>query len=343
MDESKDHLPVYKKLTGFYSRKIQLQEIRPGARIDSINKMMSRHGVSRETAKLVLKKLVASGLVLSVQGKGTFVNYPREVLKAWGVVIPFFSSNVEQLIGELIKVAEAAGCRLDYYLHYNNPEEEIRITGNLIRSGYEAVIVIPNYDESKTSEYYRKLMTGRSRVILADNTMAGSFFNYVIQSYDLGVKRVFEYLCEHGKGNFLLLGNEIWKGHNMVFDLMKNTFQILVQARCPERKLFVSAGPMEADAAFIAANRITGVLTLQDVDAVRLIGRMKEWGIAVPEQVSVVSYGNTELTQYFEPRITAVDCNYGKMAREIFGIISSEDEMIRKQVVISPDMIQRET
>jgi DNA-binding LacI/PurR family transcriptional regulator len=343
MDGSKDHVPVYRRLTDFYSRMIQLQEIRPGGRIDSINKIMNRHRVSRETAKLVLKNLVESGLVVSVQGKGTFVNFPREVYKAWGVMIPFFSSNVEQLISELIKVAEMAGCRLDYFLHYNNPEEEIRITGNLIRSGYEAVIVIPNYDESKTAEYYRKVLTGRSCVILADNTMAGSFFNYVIQSYDLGVKRVFEHLCQRGDGNFLLLGNEIWKGRNMVFDLMKRTFQMLVQSRCPERTLFIISGLREADAAFISTNRISGVLTMQDVDAVRLIGRMKEWGIAVPGQVSVVSYGNTELTKYFEPRITAVDCNYELMAREISGIISAGGEKDKKQVVISPDLILRET
>ena len=338
-----EHIPIYQRLTDYYSRRIRLQEYQPGTKIDSINRIMERHTVSRETAKLVLRRLIEMGLVVSVQGKGTFVNEVTETRNEWGVVVPFFSSNVEQLIGELTVEAEGAGCELKYFLHYNNPEEEIRITGNLIRSGYKAIIVIPNYDESLTAGYYSRVITGNSRLVLADNTMAGSFFSYVIQSYDLGVKRAFNYLHERGRGNFLLLGNEMWKGENLVFDLMESTFGMLIQQYCPDRSLLVKKGLQEIDAAFIRTNSITGILSVQDSDSVRMLGRLREWGIAVPGQVSLVSYGNTELTQYFNPGITAVDCNYREMARTIAGFITSGDKMNNRQVVISPEIIVRNT
>jgi DNA-binding LacI/PurR family transcriptional regulator len=338
-----EHIPIYQRLTDYYSRRIRLQEYQPGAKIDSINRIMERHTVSRETAKLVLRRLMGMGLVVSVQGKGTFVNEVTETRKVWGVVVPFFSSNVEQLISGLTVEAAGAGCELRYFLHYNNPEEEIRITGNLIQSGYEAIIVIPNYDESLTAGYYGRVITGNSKLVLADNTMAGSFFSYVIQSYDLGVKRAFNYLVEKGSGNFLLLGNEIWRGQNLVFDLMESTFRILIQQQCPERTLYVRTGLQGIGADFIRGNRITGILSVQDADSVRMLGRFNEWGIAVPGQVSLVSYGNTELTQYYNPGITAIDCNYDKMARTIAGFITGGEKKNNMQVVISPELVIRET
>ena len=343
MTGSGEHVPIYQRLTDYYSKRILLQEYQPGAKIDSINRIMERHTVSRETAKLVLRKLIAQGLVVSVQGKGTFVNDITETRNEWAVVVPFFSSNVEQLISELTVEAEKTKCRLHYYLHYNNHEEEIRITGNLIQSGYEAIIVIPNYDESQTAGYYRRVIAGKSKLILADNTMAGSFFNYVVQSYDLGVKRAFDYLSAKSGGNFLLLRNEIWRGKNLVFDLMESTFRILIQQSCPDRNLFVKNGLREIDASFIRANNITGVLSVQDSDSVRMLGRLKEWGIAVPEQVSLVSYGNTELTKYFGPGITAIDCNFREMAQTIGRFISGKVQKKNRQVVISPEIIVRNT
>jgi DNA-binding LacI/PurR family transcriptional regulator len=338
-----EHVPIYQRLTEYYRRRISLQEYLPGSKIDSINRIMERHIVSRETAKLVLRSLTEMGLVVSVQGKGTFVNEVTETRKLWGVVVPFFTSNLEQLIGELTVEAAGSGSLLNFFLHYNNPEEEIRITGNLIQSGYEAIIVIPNFDESQTAGYYRRVITGKSKLILADNTMAGSFFSYVIQSYDLGVKRAFNYLSGKGSGNFLLLGNETWRGQNLVFELMESTLRLLIQQQYPERSLLVRTGLQGIGADFIRRNRITGILSVQDADSVRMLGRLNEWGIAVPGQVSLVSYGNTELTKYYNRGITAIDCNYREMARTIAGFIAGGEKIINRQVVISPELIIRET
>jgi DNA-binding LacI/PurR family transcriptional regulator len=341
--EHKDYIPIYKKLTEYYSNRIYSQEIAPGAKIDSINRMMERHNVSRETAKLVIRKLIERGQVVSVQGKGTFVNVVTVVKKVWGVVIPFFSSNIEQLIVELSKEASKAGCRLQYYLHYNNHEEEIRLTGSLVQQGFEAVVVVPNYNEALTANYYKRLITGKTILLLADTTMAGSFFNYVIQSYDLGVKRALDYLALQNKGNLLLLGNEFWKGQNLVFELMESTLRINIADNYPERKLFVRSSVNEINGAFIEEDNVGGILTVQDTDAIRLIGRLKEWDVAIPGEVSVVSYGNTELTSYYSPGITSVDCNYPMMAREIAEHISCGSMPCKRQVVILPELIIRET
>ncbi|MBI9060045.1 MAG: GntR family transcriptional regulator [Labilibaculum sp.] len=338
------HIPIYKKLIEFYRNRIISQEYLPGAKIDSINKIMSRHQVSRETAKRVLQALIAENLVISQPGRGTFINGVTSMVKKWGMVIPFYSTNIEQLISEISKQAQFSGRKLEYFLHYNNPDEEMRSISQLIQKGYEAIIIVPNYDESITGEFYRRLNPGKTKIVLADNTMAGSYFNYAIQSYDLGVTRAVDYLAEwEEKGNYLLLSSERWQGRNLVFDHMKQTFEMILEMKYPDRKLFHSADINDLSVDFFRGNNIRGVLAIQDSLTVRLIGKLKKWGFSIPEEIRLVSYGNTELSELFTPAITVVDCQYEEMANKIGQLINETSNLIGKQIIIQPKLIVRET
>ncbi len=140
-------VPIYKKLTEFYRDKILDQELPPGHKIDSINRIMQRHDVSRETAKLVLKNLRDEGMIISKAGKGSFVNLQSGLKKIWGLIVPIYTANVEQLISYLEEEAQGKGRELEYFLDYNDASEEKRLVSKMAFEGYEAIIVVPNYDE----------------------------------------------------------------------------------------------------------------------------------------------------------------------------------------------------
>lgn len=336
--------PIYQKLTNHYREMIIKQELPPNSRMDSINKMMKRHDVSRETAKLVLKQLIRAGLVESKVGKGSFVTPQVRIKKEWGIVIPYYSSNIESLIELVNREATKNNRKISYYLTYNDPEEEIRLVGSMVRNGLEAIIIVPNFDESLTASFYRNLKHGKSTIVLIDNTMAGSYFNYVIQSYDLGVKRAFDYLTGQNEKNLLFVKSEPWKRTNMVYRLMEQTLQLLVNQRTPIRKLHVLSDLTLLNKAFIQNNNIGGVLACSDAESLKIAGRLKQWGFSMPDQVSLVSYGNTELTAMFDPPITSVDCRYDEMAKITASLIFDEKKKYNpEQHVIQPVLQIRET
>ncbi len=337
-------IPIYKRLTDFYKDRIVNQVYTPGSRIDSINKMMIRHDVSRETAKLVLRQLMDKGLIISKQGKGSYVVPQAQTKNVWGMVIPFYSSNMEQLINLLDFEAQRRGRELVYFLGYNIPEEEMRLVGKMILEGYEAVIVVPNYDESLTSDFYGRLIQGNTRVILADNTMSGSYFQYVVQSYDLGVKRAADYLSNQTDGNLLMVKNEAWKGRNLLHELMEQTFRSVVDDLHPEREVHVISQMRALSQQFFESRNISGVLCCADHDAIRVLGRLKRWGFQIPSQISLVSYGNTELTEYYEPGITVIDSKYDEMAKKTAMLIDEgNDAGPYQQHIIQPTLIVRGT
>lgn len=304
---------------------------------------MNRHDVSRETAKLVLKNLIEEGLALSIPGKGTFVTTNNKIKKEWGIIIPFYSSNLQELISHLNNEAQKIGRKTSIYLDYNTPEEEIRIVGSMIKDGMEAVIIVPNFDESLTADFYRKLNSWNTKVILIDNTMAGSFFNYVIQSYDLGVKRACDYLRSKNEKNILFIKDETWNGRNLVYDLMEQTLRSLLEKDDCTRKLYVISRLKDLHEEIFYIYNIGGILTCTDTDSIRITGRLKKWNIDVPGEISVVSYGNTELTEFFKPSITSIDCHYEEMASLAASIIRNTNLNGQIQHVIQPELLIRET
>ncbi len=338
-----EFIPVYRKLTDHYRKKILSQEMPPGYKVDSINKIRTRHGVSRETAKLVLKKLSEESLVISKAGKGSFVTSQVAIRKIWGVILPFYSSNIEELISHLKVEATKRNRQLTYFLDYNDPEEERKLVSTMIMEGYEAIIIIPNFNETSTSDFYRKLISGKTKVILIDNTMAGSYFRYVIQSYDLGVKRAMDYLASRSNGNFLLVTNDIWKGRNLLNEHIEQTFRNLAKEIYPGRKVFVTTGILELSLEMLVENNIRGILSCSDTDSVKTLGRLKKFNIKTPDQISLVSYGNTEITELFQPAITVIDCRYDEMARYAVSLLDKGNDNIPAQHIIQPQLIIRET
>jgi DNA-binding LacI/PurR family transcriptional regulator len=343
---AKTHIPIYQQLFDTYRQSIITQELKPGTRINSIAEIQQRHSVSRETAKIVLKKLADSKLIVQKTGKGSFVADLGPRKKKWAVVVPFFSSFIENLL-ELIKTEAGNKNRgLEHYVDYNNPMEEMRLVGELINQRYEAVIVIPVSDESRTAEFYRNLISGGTVVTLLNHTMAGSHFTYVIQSYDLGVKRAVTYLKSKTDKNLLFVKNRVWAETNMVQELMERTFKNFTDEEKSGRKALVSSHLVEIDNKYIEQNNIGGVFCCDDMDAVRIIGRLASDGIRITGDISLISYGNTELASFFTPGITSIDCHFEQMVEKtieiIFSNLHGQDNRF-SQYVIQPELVVRET
>jgi len=188
------------------------------------------------------------------------------------------------------------------------------------------------------------LIPGNTCVVLVDNTMSGSYFKYVVQSYDLGVKRAVDYLTLKTQNNLLLVKNDSWKGRNMLYELMENTFFNLINEQYPKRKAFAISNMKDFSEALIYRHEIGGILCCADTDSVRVIGRLKKWKIDIPHKVRIVNYGNTELTELFSPAITVDDCLYQDMASQTARLIEKgKSAGPYEQHIIQPLLLERET
>ncbi|MCH5677963.1 GntR family transcriptional regulator [Streptomyces gilvus] len=72
--DRESQVPLYAQLEAILRNKIDSGEWRPSQRIPSENELNRIYGLSRMTARGVITRLVNEGLLVRVQGKGTFVS-----------------------------------------------------------------------------------------------------------------------------------------------------------------------------------------------------------------------------------------------------------------------------
>ncbi|MBI5093468.1 MAG: substrate-binding domain-containing protein [Candidatus Hydrogenedentes bacterium] len=339
------HAPIYQRLFERFREDITAFRLPPGAQIDSITELQSKYRVGRETAKRVLGMLADEGYIVQLRGKGSFVADLRPRQKVWGLIFPFYSIQYEELITEITGHATAHGRTLQHFCNYNSYEEEIRLVSKMLRERYEAVVVIPTLDESKTwNSFYSRLPTAESSVVLLDHTMISSDFRFVVQSYDLGVTRALQYLLEQKPGGVAFVENELWAGRNMVLELMRGTCleHLRVNRPDPPPLLLSRASLIHAD--LLRRHGITGVFCCDDTSAIQVIGQLREQGMPIPGEVNVVSYGNTGLARYFSPPITSVDPHNREMASILSDLLTGNNRKpSERQFVVQPELIVRGT
>ncbi len=338
--------PIYEQLVRWYRESILTHQLLPGDRIDSITEIQRRHGVSRETAKRVLRILEEEGLIVQRAGKGSYVADLRPKQNVWGLVFPFHCLQYDDMILRLSQSAASQDRELRYFCDYNNWEEEVRLVSMMLAERYEAVIVIPTFDESKTWTFYSCLSPFDSPVLLLDHTMTYQDFTFVIQSYDLGVVRAMDYLRSRDSGSIAFLGNASWAGRNMVLELMQETYREYLRTRRSDMQPLIISRPSQITSQFIKEHDVTGVFCCDDVSAIQMLGRLREQGLRAPDELSVVSYGNTDLARFFTPGITSVDPHNDEMVELMEQLLTTCIKGNRPeltQYVIQPDLVVRET
>jgi DNA-binding LacI/PurR family transcriptional regulator len=346
LDVTSASKPIYERLVARYRKDILERRLLPGDRVDSIARIQKKFHVARETAKRVLNILESEGLVVQRAGKGSFVADLRPKEGVWGVVVPFFSVQFEDLLSRLSRLAGPLGREVRRFYDYNNWEEEIRLVGMMQAERYEAIVVIPTLDESRTWGFYARLSRNDSPVILFDHTMTYRDFTFVVQSYDLGVVRAMDYLLDRKPGGVAFVENEGWTGRNMVLELMVETYRMVLRRRRPgvEPKILERAG--HVDVHDLRNSGITGVFCCDDVSAIQVIGRLREQGVRIPEAMSLVSYGNTDLARFFTPALTSVDPHNEEMVLRLLDVLTSDETDTPGQVrqyVVQPELVVRET
>ncbi|GGD61374.1 GntR family transcriptional regulator [Paenibacillus nasutitermitis] len=176
--------PLYKHIQDIIVNQIREGALRPGDRVLSESELMNQYHVSSITAKNALISLADQGIVLRVQGKGTFVadsditnqlqdkNNRRaasnETNTFVGMIMPTMKTKVEQ---RLLYYVEK-------YLHKNGYQLLLRITDESLAEetgaiekfrqiGVDGMIVFPILDE-KYNEAILKLKIDNFPFVLID-------------------------------------------------------------------------------------------------------------------------------------------------------------------------------
>ena len=94
-------------------------------------------------------------------------------------------------------------------------------------------------------------------------------------------------------------------------------------------------------------NRIDGIFAQADLIALGVIEALKELGVCVPEDISVVGYDDIKIGSFLRPRLTTIHQpreKYAVLACErLVELINKENHTQRMQMAVEPTLIVRES
>ncbi|CAH0121577.1 Arabinose metabolism transcriptional repressor [Paenibacillus sp. CECT 9249] len=218
-------LPLYKQIQHDIKRLIALGTLREGDRVPSEKELSEKYRVSQITSKNALIGLMEEGLLVRIQGKGTFVlsrpeNSPaHERLGEWaalpgksgriGLVVPTMKTKVDQrFLDNIEKYATASGYELMLRITRESQQEEANVIASFMKQGVDGMIIFPVENETYNDSILR-LSLEKFPFVLIDRYLK-EIKTYSVSSDNAnGTKEAVEYLLEKGHTSIALISPEI--------------------------------------------------------------------------------------------------------------------------------------
>ncbi|MGN0166567.1 MAG: LacI family DNA-binding transcriptional regulator [Acetatifactor sp.] len=160
-----------------------------------------------------------------------------------------------------------------------------------------------------------------------------------------------EHLIALGHRRIALIGGR--RDVLSTYEKMQRYKQILVKNQIPYREELVAPdGSYDDMTAYEQMNRMleqgivpTAVIAINDFSAAGIMRSLLERGYRIPQDISLVSYDNTYITELLMPKLTSVDYNYesfGEMLVEsaVSAVEGREVPLLR---MVEPTLIVRES
>lgn len=349
--------PKYQKLKDYIINIINSGELKSDEKIYSENELAQKFDISRHTVRQAIGELTNEGWLYRVQGKGTFVNERLEhknINKNIGVVTTFLSDYIfPSIIRGIDEVLSKTEYNIVIGCTNNKHEKERAVLQNLLDQNIDGLIIeatksaLPNpnldlYLEFKNRdipivfihEYYRDITPS---YVVEDDFKAG--FMAAMHLIDLGHKKI--------GGIFKI--DDI-QGHKRFAGFQKA--QLDSGIKCSDSSvLWYDTDDvdmkinMEDSMLNILLSECTAIECYNDQISLKIIEIAKKKGIIIPQQLSIVSFDDSQLALASEVKLTTIAHPKEALGREaanaMLAIINKTINSYYKKM--EPKLIVRES
>ncbi len=351
-----ENIPVYQHIKEVLREEIRQGKYKPGEKLPSSNELAAMFGTSRNTSVKALTELVFEGVASAVKGSGTVVNdlssaaFPvhrklRKECPDIGLLLadlddlnhPYISRVLQGISGR----AKTLSCTIRIFCIKNASIAEF-----IKQHPFDGLIVITELPDSSI------LLMKRQKVpfVLLGNDLAGEEVASVANDSFSGVFNAMRHLHKLGHRRIGVLSGP--SGRNVTACGYLAYRQMLQELGLAEDECFFkacdwgeAAGYEEFSRILKSGRRPTALVTFEDYMACGAIRAAKEAGLRVPQELSVVGFGNYTDAPSPVP-LTTVDVFNGELGAKslelIVEILKGKAPPDRK-IFVKPLLIERES
>ena len=345
--------PLYQVILNDIKKDILDGLYRVNDQIPTELELSEKYDVSRITSKRALAELENEGYIYRLRGKGSFV---KEVVKQNGspkkqdilFIMPFPKDigfgNYTQGIFQGI---EETSYRLVVQSHENINSETLP----QIIEHYAGVIFYP-INKGSDLELLYSLYLNHVPTVILDKEYEGIDFTTIVSDNKQGGYEATKYLLDSGLEKIGFVSSQPIMDISTVRERYLGYLKALHDAGNTDKTLYqgqvgqTTEQFIEDITASVKKKEIEGLVAENDIIAISLINSLKQAGISIPEEVSIVGFDNIQASELIEPKLTTVAQNFNQMGYLACQKLIEQIEKPYPQsdtIVVDVDFIERDT
>lgn len=357
----------YKIVKNWIKSKILDGTFLPSQKIKSETELMEQFNVSRHTVRLALGELVSEGWLYKKQGSGTYVSdlslkqdhKPYIHKKSVAIITTYISDYIfPSIIRGAESVLSQEGYQVSLFSTNNNHESERKFLEIILSQRFDGIIVEPTKSaiSNPNINYYLNLEAlGIPYIMINAYYDALDPISILVNDEKGGFLQT-EHLIKNGHRNIIgffktddMQGTKRMKGFlnaHRYYGIPINPANIITYNT--EQKFTKPAEIL--DSILDKKDRPTGIVCYNDELAVKLLDVIRNKGLQIPKDLSIVGFDDSFLAEVSEVKLTTIThpkSEMGKLAaRMIIEMIEKRRSPKTKEVklesyVFEPELVIR--
>lgn len=322
--------PKYQRLKEYIIETIKSRELKPGDKIYSENELADEFGISRHTVRHAIGELVSEGWLYRVHGKGTFVDKRPDgktnQTKTIGVLTTYLNDYIfPAIIRGIDGVLSGNGYNIMLGCTYNQHEKERLCLENLKGQNIAGLIAEPTKSAlpNPNLDLYRELNNNGVPVLFIHGCYKGLDCSYIAEDDVKAGYIATKYLIDigHSKIGGIFKIDDI-QGHYRFEGFQKAHLEAGLEL-LDSRVLWFDTG--EADEKFKSGgskklasilSECSAIVCYNEQIAVKVMDVIRENGLNIPQDISLVSFDDSQLAVASGVKLTTVAHPKEKLGEE---------------------------
>ncbi|QIZ07793.1 GntR family transcriptional regulator [Priestia megaterium] len=339
-------------------------QVKPGDKIYSENELVKMFGVSRHTIRQAIGDLVHEGWLYREQGAGTFcsnklwnekpqIQHQSSNGKNIGVITTYISDYIfPSIIKGIESYLTAEGYSLTFACTDNDVEKEKQCLQTMLSRNIDGLIVEPtkssNYNPN--IHYYLELEQNHIPYLMINQFYPQLMPPHIIVNDEQGGFAATEHLIKLGHEKIVgLFKTDDLQGVNRMQGFIRafrehgiTFFPEMVITFTTEEK---DSRLLERLEKFFNADSIpSAIVCYNDQLALQILNMLRELGLSIPDDVSIVGYDDSFLAEASDVKLTSVTHPKMQMgidaAKWIVAAVEKKDN-IPPSIVYEPELVIR--
>ncbi len=345
-------LKIAKSEELFQLLKERIGTMNNGDRFHSVRQLMKEFEVSQFSIKPALDKLEEEGLINCIVGKGTFVRRPQQAaVKKILMLVPEWPSPAIREMVEKMEKAVTARSHQFKKCFYDCRED---VYAQLREFQADAIVLDPINPGDLSPSNLHNLLKCPCPVVLIRSIASNARINYVCGNNTAAGMIAAQYLLEQGHRRLALA---ITEPKVRTSRDLADSFTHYVRAHGAHLQIIDCHTVSGEDAGMKAYLKTTEWLQCHKVDFTAMfvvsddtvIGCQKalaEKNIRIPDDVSIIGFGNVASSALYHPALTTIDTDRDKMSAATVDIIEkciADPASAGYQVNVYPEIVIRDS